>query len=92
MAGEYEQLVHAVHADPDEPIMCTGCRAETGNAHTTRIRCPHFPHRGDGAAPRHRGQAPGMREYRSGSWAATLEAQAELERMRQRIRELGGLT
>jgi hypothetical protein len=67
--------------DDNEPIVCSAC------GHTTRIRCPHVPHRGDGTAPRRslagnprRALMTGIREYRSagtrggayGSWAAPV--------------------
>lgn len=49
------------YMDDDEPVFCTGC------GQTTRIRCPHVPHRGQATAPgaARRAQMAGIREYRS---------------------------
>jgi hypothetical protein len=81
------------YMDDDEPVFCMTCH------HTTRIQCPHVPHRGDpGAFPNHR-SAPGgqripagMREYRT-SWAAPAAPArqaplSDLELRRIRLREL----
>jgi hypothetical protein len=74
------------YMDDNEPIFCMTCKQ------TTRIRCPHVPHRGDGTGPRRsRAGAPrralmtGVREYRSadtwgaseGSWASYPRVNAE---------------